>query len=667
MHDALPAAEALAWLERLGYRVALREDGWLELLLCRGDERWIGRGIGRDEALDDVIRQLFPSHAARAAARAMLASPATDRSVAAPEPTPGGVSAPERASASVDAAPANLEVVASGLAPSQRLEAPAPASAPAARTPTPAEHVEEAPVDPAPAAHVIVTPGGNGTPAPDVAAIVLDIPPPMDTGEALAEVAILNELIDSKRPELSLMTPERQRLAILAWICHARAIQAASGSHNLVVNRVTNIARKLTLLSKLWWPGSVTALQIDATPRDVGRELELPPAARPRTWAEGAEASESKLRAVEERDERLSRDEYGWSDSAFLDPRPINPSGQILELRRLIEQVAGSLEQKPPSKVPPSVRRPSDDDRKRFERWCMRIRWLRGYVAEFDTWGTLLGRLRWITAQADRRDPGLTQLLDPTHHPRRSWAQDLHQNPEAKRKQRLRKAVLQRRPWPTNEPGTESVVSWLLDAFQVLEAERIAKLVAPFHDLVMSLEPDDLPDTNRHKRRRLRQVKKFLGSISEEEVQSIVAEIGEPVAGDDDAPEDEYVEEERPTRDPGDILLEAVRPRTRGKRALFVSNRNDPDLETAIRDCFAFGQLDWCEGSPRRVQTVAERVSKGSYDIVLGATGFQSHSMDTHLIRACRRASVPYVRVHRGRQLACTIAIARELGIAVSL
>lgn len=49
--------------------------------------------------------------------------------------------------------------------------------------------------------------------------------------------------------------------------------------------------------------------------------------------------------------------------------------------------------------------------------------------------------------------------------------------------------------------------------------------------------------------------------------------------------------------------------------------------------------------------------------VVLGATGFQSHSMDGHMVQACRRPGIPYVRVHRDRRLACILAISRELGL----
>lgn len=681
MHPTRSGPEQLLqWLRSLGYRVAFRREGWVECLLSTGTERWVGRGIDRGEALDDAVGQLLPSHAART----LL----LDRFGRTADP------AEEATTASPESAAAELEI--GDLSPPVAVVVPVPAStepldAPQPPVPEPAALPQTPPRGqgpegqdtPAPAmalglasvadslaldpgaesdgAETEESPDASPTPKPPV--VLVAVPPPMDPDEALAEVGLLAELIESKEPELGLMTPERQRLAILAWICHARALQASSNAHPRVVTRVTSIARKLTSLSKVWWPGSVMALQIEASPFDVGRELELAARSRPRSWSDAAEASESKLRLVEGRDERGKRDEYGWADGAYLDPAPMNPDGLLTELRNLIEQIAGPIDQIPAKRAPTEVRRPSADDQKRRYGWARRLRWLRGFITEFEVWARVMGRLRWIAAQAEQRDELLDTLLSPAYHPQRSWAAALGQDPDAKRKRRLKKSVLQRRPGGESEPEQDVLVSWLTDAFQVLDANRIAKLLAPYQRQVLELGPADIPGANRYERRRLRSVQKHMSAI------------GDGLAPDDDELESEDEEvigtldeavdpAAEVARDPAAELLSKVLPRTRGLRALFVSNRTDPELEETLRSTFGFAGLDWCEGSPRRVQTVSERVTRGTYDIVLGATGFQSHSMDTHLIRACRRAEVRYVRVHRGRQLACTLALARELGIS---
>jgi len=658
------ADELRTWLAELGYGVVFRNDVWVDCLISRDAERWIGRGTTEADAIDQAVRAMFPSHAARM----LFERSQRDRQMA--DATP-----PEELKSSDSAAemPAVSPDVLGDPAEEPTVEVTVPVMPP------------PAPVAPSPNRATVIAPPPAARPAhvpktmvASVADQVLNIPkrkaraistktveiaivPPMLPDEALAEVSLIEELIDAKRPELALMTPERQRLALLAWICHARAIQAGSGNDRAVVDAVTAIARRLTVFSKRWWPGSVTALQLDATPRDVGRELDLPTITRPRSWSQAAEAAENKLRFVEERDERHQRDEYGWADAAYLAPAPINAEAYMLELRRQIEQVAGKLDQKPPPRLDPATRRASKDDRARYLQWIRRARWMRGYTTDFVTWGNMMGRLRWFVSQLDTRDDALESALSGDHHPKRSWAAALGQDPDAKRKQRLKRTVLRQRPWVGQQADADAVIGWLVDAFKVLESERIAKLIAPMREVVANLGPDDIPDANRNKRRRLRQVQEHLLTVGDDvlddEFSSSELEI--PVAIEPD-----FKEVQKPAVDPHEELLSRVRPATRGKRALFVSNRTDPDLEAAIGAAFQFAELDWCEGSPRRVQTVAERVTKGTYDMVLGATGFQSHSMDTHLFRACRRARIPYVRVHRGRTLACTLALARELGIA---
>jgi hypothetical protein len=64
------------------------------------------------------------------------------------------------------------------------------------------------------------------------------------------------------------------------------------------------------------------------------------------------------------------------------------------------------------------------------------------------------------------------------------------------------------------------------------------------------------------------------------------------------------------------------------------------------------------------VQAQCERIKGGAYDLVLSATGFQVHGVDGALVRAAHAASVPYVRVNRGRPATCVQAIAREFGLS---
>jgi hypothetical protein len=271
------------------------------------------------------------------------------------------------------------------------------------------------------------------------------------------------------------------------------------------------------------------------------------------------------------------------------------------------------------------------------------------------------GRLRWIAAHATRRDDRrLEDLLDPSFAPRRSWATELGQDPEAKRKKHEKRRLLQGRPRPGAAPDRAALVAWIRSAFEVLEDTRIAALLMGFAPVVLALDVADLPGAERRERRRLRKVQSLLSEIDPSAAERMAAEDAADVEAPEPEADDGALDD---WDDPAERLLELVKRRTVGRTALVISNRKDPLLEQTLRDTFGFSELAWCEGSPRRVQTMSERVAAGTYDFVLSATGFQSHSVDAHMVRACRRAQAFYVRVHRGRRLACILALAREMGL----
>lgn len=101
--------------------------------------------------------------------------------------------------------------------------------------------------------------------------------------------------------------------------------------------------------------------------------------------------------------------------------------------------------------------------------------------------------------------------------------------------------------------------------------------------------------------------------------------------------------------------------RTRGRRAVFVTNRNDPELQSRLREAGEFVALEWVESEPRRVDAVAEAITHKKYDVVIAATGFLDHTVDAKLSHACRTTGVPYVRANRGRVSACLRALERDL------
>ncbi|MBO9405708.1 MAG: hypothetical protein J7448_11545, partial [Thermomicrobium sp.] len=113
-----------------------------------------------------------------------------------------------------------------------------------------------------------------------------------DLPAMLADLQTIAARVEAGISEVALMAPPLQKLHVLAWISHARAIEQEAGKHRAVIEATGAIARRLTTLSKTWWPGSVRALQVDATPEGAAREQGLPPASR---WIEVAEAAEERL------------------------------------------------------------------------------------------------------------------------------------------------------------------------------------------------------------------------------------------------------------------------------------------------------------------------------------------------------------------------------------
>jgi hypothetical protein len=112
-------------------------------------------------------------------------------------------------------------------------------------------------------------------------------------------------------------------------------------------------------------------------------------------------------------------------------------------------------------------------------------------------------------------------------------------------------------------------------------------------------------------------------------------------------------------------MRQRVRQVTRGKRALFVGNRSDRELQQRLVEMFDLAALAWAGSEPRRVDGAVQAIAGGAYDIVFCATGFLEHKVSTKLIDACRATDVRFHRVNRGRPLTCLRAVARDCAVAV--
>ncbi len=651
-NDTWPAASN--WLEQIGYRVTFRVQNWTEGLVSCPGERWIGRGGSEREVLEDILAQMLPSRAARLA----LPEWVTDDRPPDPEALLG------------TAGLATVEET--GLANAEASDAEPASSC----LDAPQDHTSIAPVseatDGAGDNPVVELPAAEEQPADTTAdAVATPVAPPrvwLTVDQAIEALEPILDRIEAERPELGLATPERQRLVILSWICRARAVEEASDDARPIVNRVAAIAKDLTTLCKVYWPGSVLGLQLNATPgkacRDVG---DGNTGGTPVTWSAAADLADRALADLVEKEAKAGRDEYGWSDAVALQPAPLDPEAELAALRARIEKVMGRVDDPPPKNPAASIRTPGPKELAQFVEWGRLARWLRGAVVDFDTWARVAGRLRWLASRIQEKDPHLARILEPSFRPPTGWAASLGRDPVEQRRKKERATLYRRLPGLSVGDGA-GMLTWLREALELLDRDALARAVVPFRDIVLALRIEDFKD--RRHRRRLRGVQDILRggpagpaqTNGDEECEVLPDDANGCIDGSDGSPDS--LADDAQAVDPGAALFARVRPHTEGRNAVFVSNRLDPDLEDMLRETLGFATIDWCEGTPRRVQSVEERIGQRAFDFVLAATGFQSHNVDGALYRACKKAGVPYVRVNKGRPVACAAAIAQRLALA---
>ncbi|MBI5363916.1 MAG: hypothetical protein HZA53_12105 [Planctomycetes bacterium] len=635
-----------AFLERLrrsGYRSAFRRNGWTEVLVSKADERWFGAGADRAAALDDALANMFPSAAARAALIEAFGA----------EFEPKTPSATARASI-----PEALR--ADGTATTSMTSSSSPRESVAARVPAPpsASAMESSPTpfpasSPAPANESTSGPRPTPPPASTTAwAAKRPVEALLDIEDELAE---LEETVHAYFEDALDYAPDRQRLLVLAWIARARALDVRATGRGRVSERVARLAHLLGQLTKLGWPGSVRALGLHMRPSDCLDDLaDKGPIAG---WAELAERAEAELATREEADPAHGRDEWGWGDAEVLAPRPADPSTLLAEARAKLEAWTGPIASARAVLAGKAFLQEPDAERLRsnagdFGREATAVaktlRWLR--ALELEGWGECIGRLRWSVDRGGEDARGaLRELLDPLVVFRQSWARANGRDPEAREKKR-RKSELLVRSRALAAGDTAALVEWLGAAFELgneLPVAKIAEALAFHADAVLAL-------THKYEKRSLRGRLRDLQACMRGPIEAPVPGTPEPL-DDETAVE---VEPERPPSVPPSVL-----EFTRGKRALFVCNRADPEHDEELRRAFEFERVERSEHGPRRLESAAERIRAGRFDVVLAATGFLPHKADSVLRTACKQSSVRMVRVDKGRVSACARHLARELGV----
>ena len=606
-------------LQAAGYRVIVRQHEWAECLLVGDDDRWLGRGADASGALQDALRQALPSRLARQLFDRLADAP--NRVAQGPAATPSvPVTAPAAPTPQPSPAPAMPAVVA-----------PTPV---AARAPL-------IPMDPHPAVSPAAPPPAPRTVLDEEA--LADVPRMPSAREVLDELRAMRKQIETDAEELALASPRRQRLVMLGWITRARAAQMPYPDDGKIDTAVANIAKALTAYCQTWWPGSVRALKVSTRPEDVVHDLTMQVARPPSSWAEACELAERNVRMVEEEDENRGRDGYGWADVTRFNPPPRDTDAMLAEIIKEVEELSGPIGvSATKTDVPPPHR---------FVEWCRKLRWARETTNDPMQWGALMGRFRFWIREHGQKYPDSARVLDPDWSPDKSWAATLGMDPETIQRNREIRELFNHPP-KRNEDGTfdvEAVHTWLARALTYSDTHlsAIVPAVATFKEHLLGLEENALPGSDRRMRRRFSKLQKELAAPTPSMLPPPPPTEPEgPESASDPAPDPNVVPEE---------LRGPIVKLTRGKRALFVSNRADPNLRDRLKQIFEFEELDWSSGETKRRQALTNPIQSGTYDFVLGATGFLSHSIDGQISQACRKGNVPYIRVHRGRPVALSL------------
>lgn len=625
-------------LEDLGYTVMFRTDGWTECLVTGHEERWLGRGPDEESTLRDIERQMFPSHAARSLlVGTRPAVPVSEPYVATPEANVT-VEPPEY----VGDFETEVETTTHEVVEMQTGEVVSSE-----------EKITVTPVEPEPEPE----PAMSGTyvyPDEDPAPPEPEEPSEADVTkeEALEIVAGIDDEITDGLDDVALMATLHQRLHIAAWIFRARAVQEKFPTDGEVEEAVHQIALRLTGLCKVYWPGSVRALQIYTTPMQALEGLLRTPKT-PLKWAESAEIMEAHIEQVEG---DKQRDEFGWRDRAQCKPSPPSPDAVLAEAVAKIEAVVGP------------VGEPLDDKRRKvaadhivseLETLVMAahlMRWVRRTTQQPKLWGKAMGALRWASRQPRDRASvrTLQDVIADEHRPGRSWAELLGRDPRVNEKNRARKQVMENLPQPTWLE--EDLMAWLHKAFQAFSNPQIAKLAADVREQIMEFTNADFADADRNTRSRLRKLQAIF------RVQQDVTAVELPDVSD--VSDDEPVAAAPKGPDPAQLLLARVQEITEGKRVLFVTNRDDERLRLDLERDLKCDVTLKDGGNPRTMRSVIKSVDGDKYDFVLMATGFNNHSADVSLCRAAKLEGIPYVRVQKGRLAATVRALGRAFNVS---
>jgi hypothetical protein len=635
-------------LERFGYTFVIKEGDWVRCAVSGHGEQWLGKGLDEDTAFQDACNQMFPSSASRTLLeRALAPNPVAERD--------DTIVIPDEPQAPTESLAA---VLSRGNQTSAEPEPEIVVDPPGVVGDFKPEVTEHEVVDLETREVVGSTTTVTVPTPPQKVYISPEEPeeeePAYTREEALELIQTLQDEMDDNYDEVAIMSSQYQRLHISSWIFRGRAVQENFPGDKGIEEAVHRVARRLTDWCKVFWPGSIRALQVYTQPTQSLDGL-MRYTDRPKTWGDAAEMIE---RYMEDLLVGTNRDDYGWTDLRYLKPQPPNPEALLREVQNklvpVIGPLGGPLDDKRKA-VPGSTIESYVEDlvmAAHLLRWCRR-------TADPVQWGITMGAMRWASRQSRVGLDTLKKLLEDEHRPTDNWASLLGRDPEINRKNLLRKKVMS--SMPTKDWLEEDLMSWLQNAFQVFTNPQIAKLGEAVSAEIMEFTNADFADADRNARSRLRKLQSIFRGRTVD-----LKKVDLPTDAELEVSEDLTADEASPRKviDPSQVILEKVQKITEGKSILFVTNRPEQKLHRDLeRDLKA--KVHYKVGdTARTMKPIIKGVSASRYDMVLMATGFNNHSADAALSRATKAEGLPYIRVQKGRLASTIRAIGRAFNVS---
>jgi hypothetical protein len=601
-------------LSACGYSVRFQLGAWCECLVCGHGEAWHGRGLDPMAARENALRLMLPSVLARRAFEEMASANVQLLAVAAHQASLGGDDV------AVAVEQLTVTTAHAGLSVHEPV-AIAPIYEEAQQPAITAEESADGQAEFAAALALVEEPEP-----------VLPWNPHDVLDGIIAEINVAGD-------DIALYAPDRLKLEMARWMCLARAVQVDADDFEVSERVRKEVAARLHKLSKVLWPGSIPALQMNTTP--VGMSDWLGGVAS--TWASAAGLASDLLKPID------GEDEFGWADA---DPAVLPPSpGQLLaRAREEFDGVFGKPLDIDSATMKALVERKRDDAgiADRLHQVAKMLRWVRTVVPDPQLWGVLMGQLRWIV-QIWRlpQTEALARAVSSRYAPKEGWAKLLGYDPKEIEERRRHEAVMRARP----DAGADeaAVVDWFKQAAEVLDADALAPLLKDHEAMVLGLDVMAVFPGKPQSRFRDRLRK----------VQTRLREHVAPTA----LPKRTVVLPTRPDTTNDDAPVSMARSLVAGKRALVVGNRADTELKEKLEEMLGL-EVIWCDATQHKtLQAHRQRVRGGGVDLVLALTGFMDHCTEGPLREAAKAGGVMYVACYKGRLLTTARSILMSFGV----